>query len=150
MGNRYLQPKKLTVAKQAYGLRTLFPNSRCSTHRETLDWTGVISPTPLSDSYTINISYKKGWNPKTYVLNPKLAVVPGKKLPHVYNQEKQYLCLYYPRGGGEWNSSMSIAITIVPWASEWLFFYELWLATGEWIGGGIHIESQKKEPGKSS
>lgn len=31
---------------------------------------------------------------------------------------------------------MLIANTIVPWAVEWLFFYEVWLVTGEWGGGG--------------
>jgi hypothetical protein len=40
-----------------------------------------------------------------------------------------------------------IADTLVPWASEWLFDYELWLATGEWYGGGIEhregIDSRK-------
>jgi hypothetical protein len=31
---------------------------------------------------------------------------------------------------------MLLADSIVPWASEWLFFYEFWLVTGEWDGGG--------------
>lgn len=39
--------------------------------------------------------------------------------------------------GTEWNSGMLIANTIIPWASGWLFFYEFWLATGQWFGGGI-------------
>ncbi|MDY0295864.1 MAG: hypothetical protein RB296_00975 [Acidobacteriota bacterium] len=41
---------------------------------------------------------------------------------------------------------MIIAKTIVPWASEWLIFYELWLATGEWLGGGIHAGTYKEDP----
>ncbi|MGH8092034.1 MAG: hypothetical protein ACREIF_00990 [Chthoniobacterales bacterium] len=32
---------------------------------------------------------------------------------------------------------MRLADTIVPWTSRWLYFYEIWLATGEWMGGGI-------------
>ena len=31
---------------------------------------------------------------------------------------------------------MLIADTIVPWTCEWLIHYEIWLATGEWHGGG--------------
>ena len=31
---------------------------------------------------------------------------------------------------------MSIADTIVPWTAEWLVYYEIWLMTGEWYGGG--------------
>jgi hypothetical protein len=36
----------------------------------------------------------------------------------------------------EWTVGMSIANTIVPWTSEWLAHYEIWLATGDWQGGG--------------
>jgi len=32
--------------------------------------------------------------------------------------------------------SMLIADTTVPWTAEWLANYEVWLATGEWHGGG--------------
>ena len=39
---------------------------------------------------------------------------------------------------------MNIAETIIPWASEWLLHYEIWLATGEWQGGGIHPDISKK------
>jgi hypothetical protein len=52
-------------------------------------------------------------------------------LPHVFGGED--LCLYYE---GEWTSEMALVETIVPWASEWLVHYELWLITGEWGGGG--------------
>ena len=38
---------------------------------------------------------------------------------------------------GEWNPTMLLSRTIVPWASEWLLFYELWVITGVWLGGGI-------------
>lgn len=45
------------------------------------------------------------------------------------------ICLHL---GHEFNASQLIAECIVPWAVEWLYFYELWLATGEWCGGGKH------------
>jgi hypothetical protein len=31
---------------------------------------------------------------------------------------------------------MSLATTVVPWLEEWLVFYEGWLLTGTWQGGG--------------
>ncbi|MBP8931241.1 MAG: hypothetical protein KBG46_08165 [Paracoccus sp.] len=40
----------------------------------------------------------------------------------------------------EWNPSMSIAKTTVPWAARWLACYELWEATGRWHGGGRHMK----------
>lgn len=146
MGSKYYKKKNLSVSLQAYGLRSKYPDSQCYVHRNHLDWTGIIIPTPLSRSYTVKIFYKQGYNPKTYVKEPQLEVPPDKKLPHVYSQSEQRLCLYYP-SRNQWNASMHIAHTIVPWASEWLLFYELWLATGEWLGGGIHLGEQKEDPG---
>ncbi|AIQ89412.1 protein of unassigned function [Methylobacterium oryzae CBMB20] len=34
---------------------------------------------------------------------------------------------------------MLLGRTIVPWAILWLWFFEDWLATGEWRGGGVHV-----------
>jgi hypothetical protein len=39
-----------------------------------------------------------------------------------------------------------MANSIVPWASEWLFFYEMWLITGEWDGGGRWPPLPSPEP----
>jgi hypothetical protein len=46
---------------------------------------------------------------------------------------------------------MPLAKTIIPWIYDWLFHYEIWLATGDWTGGGIHVqkESANKEQPKS-
>jgi hypothetical protein len=46
------------------------------------------------------------------------------------------LCLYL---GEEW-SRVNPLTDLVGWATEWLFFYEVWLATGMWLGGGLHSE----------
>lgn len=146
MGKKFFNPSKLTVSKQAYELGLRYPNSQCQVHRNKLDWTGIVVPTPLSRSYTVNVIYRQGYNPRTYVRDPQLAVLSGKKLPHVYSQIDQRLCLYYPSGRSQWDESMSIARTIIPWASEWLLFYELWFATGEWLGEGIHVETGKEDP----
>jgi hypothetical protein len=37
---------------------------------------------------------------------------------------------------GECKHDRLLAITVVPWISEWLIYYELWLVTGRWLGGG--------------
>jgi len=63
-------------------------------------------------------------------------------VPHTYIGD--CLCLYYP-DYDEWTSAMYIAETIVPWISLWLMYYEAWLATGEWLGGGIKHESREKK-----
>ena len=42
--------------------------------------------------------------------------------------------------------SLVFADTLVPWTIEWLFHYEIWLATGTWCGGGEHPVVGKKRP----
>jgi hypothetical protein len=36
----------------------------------------------------------------------------------------------------EWKSNMPLANTVLPWTTEWLYYYEIWLVPGEWTGGG--------------
>jgi len=40
---------------------------------------------------------------------------------------------------------MLIADTIIPWASEWLFHYEIWKVTKTWHGGGHDPSPGKKD-----
>jgi hypothetical protein len=37
---------------------------------------------------------------------------------------------------------MLIADSTIPWTAEWLIFYEIWKATGDWHGGGEWPPSQ--------
>jgi len=124
---------------QAYKLQSYFPDSKCSIRNNTLTWKGFLQPMVLSLKYWIKLVYQKDTHPDVYVLDPKpLIFAEGKtKLEHVYNTKKQHLCLYY-RKANEWDASMFIANTIIPWTSEWLLHYEVWVATGVWHGGGIH------------
>jgi hypothetical protein len=85
----------------------------------------------LSATYRIEVTFTPGGRPKVAVLDPAIQVPAGKKLPHVFPGDR--LCLHFPN---EWTTAMLIADTIIPWAAEWLVFYELWLATGVWHGGG--------------
>ena len=65
---------------------------------------------------------------------------PDEPIPHTFEGDQPDTddpCLYLP-GSGEWSSDKKLALTFVPWLSLWLFFYESWLVTGEWQGGGVH------------
>ena len=103
-----------------------------------LKWEMDIVPSPNSSTYRIRIDYTIGASPKVFVIRPAvLRKAEGATvLPHVFDPDKQQLCLYYSKFG-EWDASMFLSRTIVPWASEWLYFYELWVITGEWLGEGI-------------
>jgi hypothetical protein len=45
--------------------------------------------------------------------------------------------LYKP-GKGEWSPEMMLDKTVLPWVELWLFYFEEWLVSGEWKGGGEH------------
>ena len=104
-----------------------------------LVWEGKIKPYVLSMTYDIRVEYTMGKDPDVYIINPNPLPLAkdATKLPHIYNHEKQHLCLYHRRMN-EWNECKMIADTIIPWTSEWLLHYEYWVATGIWHGGGIH------------
>lgn len=53
------------------------------------------------------------------------------------------LCLYDP-DGGQWDPRMLIADTTIPWAADWLKFYEFWLYDGIWRGKSVGPESAAK------
>lgn len=95
-----------------------------------------LQPTALSPKYSVKVIYFVNSTPAVYVRE----LLKKTGLPHVYKGNK--LCLYYP-GSGEWNHRSILADTIIPWASEWLFYYELWSITGEWHGGGKHAEDKE-------
>lgn len=103
-----------------------------------LIWEFDARPTPLSRSYRLRVTYRHNETPEVVVVDPHLpTLAEGKELPHVYQQDPPKLCLYLPRNG-EWSATMKISETIVPWSVLWLFYFEEWLSTGEWNGGGVH------------
>lgn len=94
-----------------------------------------LKPKNISRTYYVKITFTE-FGAKVFVINEVLKVAENReKLPHVYDHEKQQLCLF-SLSKKEWNSKQLIVKTLIPWASEWLFYYELWLPTGEWFGGG--------------
>ena len=125
----------ISLATQHGHLLRRYPNSRITRGRERLMWSGGLTPAEYSATYELLIDHQIGKSPLVYVVRPRLQVVQGQALPHVYSLNT--LCLFL--GNREWHDSIPIADTLVPWASEWLLFYELWLATGgEWLGEGEH------------
>lgn len=126
----------LNMALQAGKIRHSYPLSNVTYTHTLLQWAATIVPSPLSMSYDIRLSYTKGKHPNVHVVSPKLELYPGaEKIPHVYDTDKQWLCLYH-RPTAEWKNFMYIADTIIPWTYEWLVHYELWLSSGIWHGGG--------------
>lgn len=114
--------------------------------RERLVWTFEVAPTPISRLYQLRIEYTRGSVPRVYVVAPNLVeLAEGRSLPHVYGpDEQQRLCLYHPRSG-QWNANSALGSTVLPWAVLWLFYFEDWLRTGVWSGGGEHPDGSKDD-----
>lgn len=111
-------------------MRVAFPGfGHRITRQGGMRWTGKLRPTIESPWYELVILHELNGRPKTWVVSPHLAPNP----PHVYRSDDNSLCLYWPKEWS-WTPTASLAATIVPWSALWLYYYEAWLATGEWLG----------------
>ena len=138
--------RRLTPICQWSALRKRYPSGNGQSHKNRLRWEMSIQPTPLSLTYDVRLLYSLEQSPKVFVQSPTLELWHDEPIPHRYGDGS--LCLYLP-GTGEWDRTMLLADTMIPWASEWLYFYELWLGTGEWCGGGHGSPKPDEVAGKN-
>jgi hypothetical protein len=133
---RVFKRAELTQAQQLLFMRWKFPQLIASVRRQrSIVWEGPWRPSELGDVYTVRISYTQGLRPRIAVVQPTLALAAGKKeLPHIYSGQED-ICIHRPE---EWHKGMVIADTIMPWLSQWLYFFEIWAITGKWFGKGTH------------
>jgi hypothetical protein len=99
-----------------------------------------LTPTDMSREYKILITHIEGYTPYVYILSPnvsKLSENINEKIPHLYDYKRHRLCLFFPYTN-EFSFEQNFAGQLLPWTILWLFYFETWLATGEWKGGGYH------------
>jgi hypothetical protein len=133
--------KPLTAAQQFVNLRG---NPVCRgdgvLQAGRFTWRYSATPSPLSRDYDIRIEFNQGGRPQIFVDAPDLQMLAeGRHIPHLYQQKPPRLCLYLPKTY-EWQSWMRLDQTVVPWSTLWLFYFEEWLASDDWKGGGMHPE----------
>lgn len=103
--------------------------------------------------YELKIVINKAGNFNAFIVKPKIKKHNGQNPPHIYkytskwNEDKEEydelcLCLYLP-GSGEYSTKDKLIENIISWAIKWTEFYEIWLLTGEWYGGGVHPTKAK-------
>lgn len=124
-------------------------------------WEGTL--TPVKKRYRVRIAYTVPWaiemfsivdvQPRVQVIDPTLERHPefdDGPVPHVYVNrhavELPYLCLFDPFSL-EWSPGDLLADTTVHWTSRYLYFYEGWLVTGKWLGGGRHPTAEERGNG---
>lgn len=120
-------------------LRQLFPEAKCEVKRNLMIWMGEIKPSPLSRNYHIKLIFNtaKSIRPKV-ILYGEIPGIERTDFPHYFHKDVEAkwveICLYRFREF-DYRKDL-ISDTIIPWVADWLLYYELWLATGEWLGGG--------------
>jgi len=139
---KYFRTNPISLARQKLAICSSFGGSICDINKNQLTWLGEIKPTPLSKKYNVLIVYQMDKNPKVWIVGDELEKLDSPEFPHKFDVDEKNkmvrICLYRY---SEFNPFKLISNTIIPWTIEWLYFYELWLATGEWLGGGEHVDS---------
>ena len=143
----------LSVAEQDARIRADWPEFRLTLDAGWIGtWEGRLQP--IAQSYLVRVRYITrrfldfGMIADPYVAvtvrDPPLGVDPRgtvERIPHIFGNENApafpYLCLFDP-AQDEWLPDRPIADTILPWTIEWFGFFEYWVLTGEWKGGGRH------------
>ncbi|MBO3272021.1 hypothetical protein [Hymenobacter defluvii] len=130
--------RPLTLAQQLGSLRQDWPEGQGQLTKHGLSWLIPLQPTPLSRIYVIRLTYSAlGQWPHVHVVSPSLRALAGtRKIPHLYCQRTIQLCLFAP-WLREWKPQQRISRTLVLWAKTWLYYFEDWLVTDDWQGGGI-------------
>ena len=136
--SRQARKKGFSAKFQLEKIKELFPNLKIIKSKgNNFEIVIKLRPTTLSEEYDVKICFDKFLGVNIYVINKKLKIAENRsKLPHIYPPfNAQRLCLYSPKKR-QWTREKLLISTVVPWASEWLQFYELWLVNGDWLGGG--------------
>jgi hypothetical protein len=124
-------PQILNLTIQALHIQRRFPGFSYSIRNGLGLYRGFLQPRFTSPRYMIEVQYRLKEIPKVWVLSPPLH----PQAVHLY--EEKNLCLYWPQEW-RWTGDQIIAETIIPWTGSWLYFYELWLDTGKWLGPSSH------------
>lgn len=143
VNKKFPKNKPITIPVQKFNIRKQFKKMIIKEYKCIgLKMLLKVQPTEISKEYNVLLQYDSVQRkPQVYVSVEQLNIDDKDNIPHKYGikningEEYVNLCLYYP---GEWNSTMNISDTIIPWISEWLCHFEYWSITGTWCGGGKH------------
>ena len=135
--------RTLSIGKQRALFCGRYPAFATSQQRNRiLVCSGRVQPTVLSMTYQVRITYEIRKTPKVDIADPVLQRRnPQERIPHTYDGDRP--CTFRPVV--DWRSDQCLTL-LVPWISMWLFFYEVWFVTGEWLGGGVGHSARKPIP----
>lgn len=149
-----------SIAEQIEAMASQWPGFKVIEQSSSdVEWHGILAPDKREHLVRVrhripmvleNISLRDA-QPRVQVLRPHLERhldYEEGPIPHVYASKVEpslpYLCLFSV-SMREWSMTDLIARTTMFWAAEWLYFYEGWLVTKKWRGGGRHIGPEDEE-----
>ena len=150
MENRYFKKARAFSVKDImnqYGeIKSIFSDVDYSHNKGKFEIFIKLKPTEESLQYKVKLVTKVGRSSvKVFVVEPNISKLirekKGTNIPHKYPDGS--LCLFLPEKK-EWSYYDSWAKTLIPWTCLWLYYYEVWLLTGEWLGGGVHPSGDNK------
>ncbi len=134
--------RQATLAQRAQELKNLkLMDAKLEFTEVGLNFDFTLQPTLGGRRYGCRLLLRRGrhW-PRFSVLTPDLQTLAGlRTLPHIYRSDGPgvILCLWYPKLC-EWSEQLKLGETYIAWAIEWLIYFEDWLFSNQWMGGGHH------------
>lgn len=142
---KFYKSKSYNSLVQINAMKSKYPHFK---HKKNGDsdivFTGELFIKPELPIYTVSIHYRGNLSPVIKVLNPQLVEDP----PHFYKKSNS-ICLYHP-DNYKWRKENLIATNIMSWTIAWIYFYEYWLQTGQWVGPEALHNFEKKEDEQES
>jgi len=112
-----------------------------------ISWVGPLRGFQQPYSIWVIWSFRTLGTPYVRLIDPPLKPREGARyeaIPHLmYCEDKpelSALCLFDP-DGHEWEPTMLIADTTIPWAADWIKHYEFWHYDGIWRGKSVGPKS---------
>jgi len=114
---------------QAKLIKKHFQFLTCKIEYNVLKCKGWLQPDDCINRYQVLIEYVLGKEPKTTILSPD--ILPNRTI-HMYRDHS--LCLLYPPDL-KWTEQTKVYEYTIPWISEWIVYYEIYLLNGNhWEG----------------
>ncbi|NLM67040.1 MAG: hypothetical protein GX180_07690 [Enterococcus sp.] len=136
----FFKKKSLSQALQFRYAGNKFTNSNVYFKDGKWNFSTSLQPTPFSPTYPIEIVKGKNAGFEVWLVG-NIKKIKAPDFPHKYKVDlknnRVKLCLYHPNKF-EWDKNQPIYETLIPWACEWLYYYEYWLDDNIWRGGGEH------------
>lgn len=141
--DKFQKPKCVSISVQKHNIRKkYFQFIKKDIEGTDLKMELELQHSSKSKKFVVELEYIEANKiPKIFIDAEQFPEDKLEEIPHKYGiknrKGKKYVevCLYYKK---EWNRTMNISDTIIPWLIEWLYFYDMWLITGKWCGGGKH------------